>query len=60
MHHCQMNWEPILTDLFSEFLVVSEAAAQGATCLTHLSMVPAVFGVECLDAVQPRRTVLVW
>jgi hypothetical protein len=36
-----MNWEPVLTDLFSEFPVVENAAAQGTkkalpTCLQCL------------------------
>jgi hypothetical protein len=54
-----MNWEPVLMDQFSEFPVVADAAAQDAACVSHLSMVPVVAGVVCLDAVQLERTALV-
>jgi hypothetical protein len=54
-----MNWEPILTDLFSEFPVVADAAARGATSFSHVSAVPLVAGLTCLDAVQLRSTALV-
>jgi hypothetical protein len=50
-----MNWEPVLTDQFSEFPIVADAA----TRFSHLSAVPVVAGVECLDAVQLHRTALV-
>jgi hypothetical protein len=35
-----MNWEPVLTDLFSEFPVVADAAEQVAAHFSHLSAVP--------------------
>jgi hypothetical protein len=54
-----MNWEPIVTDMFSEFPVVVDFAAQGATFLPNLTMMPVVGGAECLDAVQLCRTALV-
>jgi hypothetical protein len=44
-----------LTDLFSEFPVLTDVAALGAGCFSHLSTVPVVVGVECLDAVQLHR-----
>jgi hypothetical protein len=37
---------------------VADAAARGAVCFSHLSTVPVVAGVACVDAVQLRRTVL--
>jgi hypothetical protein len=47
-----MNWEPVLTDLYSEFTVVAAAsAAQEADCFSCLSAVPVV-DVVCLDAVR--------
>jgi hypothetical protein len=54
-----MNWEPVLTDLFSEFPVVAYAAAWDATSFSRLCAVPVVAGVACLDTVQLRRTALV-
>jgi hypothetical protein len=54
-----MDWEPVLTDLFSEFPVVADAAAWGASCFSHMSVVPVIADVECLDAMQLRRTALV-
>jgi hypothetical protein len=57
--HCQANREPVMSDLFSEFPVVADVAAWGATRFSHLSAVPVDAGLECLDAVQLRRTVLV-
>jgi hypothetical protein len=49
---------PVLTDLFSEFPVVADAAERGAARFSHVSAVPVVAVVECLDAVQLHRTVL--
>jgi hypothetical protein len=51
-----MNWEPVLTDLFSEFPVVADAAARGAAIFSHLSAMPVVTGVAYLDSVQLRLT----
>jgi hypothetical protein len=48
-----------MTDLLSEFPVVSDAAARGAACFSHLSAVLVVADVECLDAVQLHRTAMV-
>jgi hypothetical protein len=53
-----MNREPVLTSLFSEIPVVADAAAQGVASFSHLSAVPVVAGVACLDAVQLQRTSL--
>jgi hypothetical protein len=47
-----MNWEPVLTDLFSEFPVVADAATREATIFSHLAAVPVVAGVAHLDAAQ--------
>jgi hypothetical protein len=38
---------------------VENAAAQVAVCFSYLSAVAVVAGVECLGAVQLRRTALV-
>jgi hypothetical protein len=46
-----MNWEPVLTDLFSEIPSVADTAALSALLM--------VAGVVCLDAVQLRRTAVV-
>jgi hypothetical protein len=54
-----MNWEPVLTDLFSEFPVVADAVAWGTKSFYDMSAVPMVAGVTCLDAVQLRRTALI-
>jgi hypothetical protein len=48
-----------VTDLFSEFLVVADAAARGSGNFPHMSAVPVVAGVACLDPVQLRTTALV-
>jgi hypothetical protein len=40
--HCQTNWEPVLTDLFSEFPIVADAAERCAALFCHLSAVPVV------------------
>jgi hypothetical protein len=53
-----MNWEPVLTDLFSKFPVVADAAEWVAARFSHLSAVPVVAVVECLDAMQLHRTAL--
>jgi hypothetical protein len=45
-----MNWEPVLTDLFSEFPVVADAAEQGGASFSHLSPVSVAAVIECLDA----------
>jgi hypothetical protein len=50
--HCQMNWEPVLADLFSEFPVVVNAAMQEATSFSHLFAVPVAADVACPDAPQ--------
>jgi hypothetical protein len=39
--------------------VVEDAAVWGSACFSHLSAVPVVACVECLDAVQLHRTALV-
>jgi hypothetical protein len=49
----------VLTYLISEFPVVENAAARGAARFLHLSAMPVVAGVACLDAVQLRRTTVV-
>jgi hypothetical protein len=54
-----MSLEPVLPDLFSEFSVVADAAAWGNPCFSHMSAVPVIAGVECLDTVQLHRTALV-
>jgi hypothetical protein len=54
-----MNWESVLTDLFSEIPVMADTAAWSAGCFSSLSVVPLVAIVGCLDAVQLRRTALV-
>jgi hypothetical protein len=43
----------------SEISVVADAAARGAEPFSHLSLVPVVDDVTCLDAVQLHRTALV-
>jgi hypothetical protein len=50
--HCQTNWKPVLSDLFSEFPVVADTTFP-------FSAVSALDGVACLDAVQLRKTALV-
>jgi hypothetical protein len=54
-----MNWESELTDLFSDIPVLTAAAARGSARFSHLPAVSVVAGVECLGAVQLRRTALV-
>jgi hypothetical protein len=49
----------VLRDMYSEFSLVADAAARSAARFYHLSAVPVVAGVECLEAVQLRRTALV-
>jgi hypothetical protein len=49
----------VLTDLFSEFPVVTAAIACGAESFSHLSAASVVDVVACLDAVQLLRTPLV-
>jgi hypothetical protein len=44
--------------MFSEFPVVADVAAWGAASFFHLSAVPVVADVVCLDAVQLQR--LLW
>jgi hypothetical protein len=41
-----------LIDLFTDFAAVADAAARGAASFCHMSAVPAVAAVECLDVVQ--------
>jgi hypothetical protein len=53
-----MNWEPVLTNLFSEFPVVADAERVAAS-FSHLSAVPMVSSVAYLAAMQLRRTALV-
>jgi hypothetical protein len=36
--HCQTNWEPVLTDLVSEFPAVADAAEQGAACFSPVEV----------------------
>jgi hypothetical protein len=43
---------PVLPDLFSEFPVVTVAAARDAASFPLLSAVPVVSDIECLDVVQ--------
>jgi hypothetical protein len=45
--------------LFSGLLVAADAAARGSASFPHMSAVPVVAGVACLDVVQLRRTALV-
>jgi hypothetical protein len=52
MGHSWSNWEPVLTDLFSEFPVVADAAAR----FSQISEVPVVSAAACLGAVQLRMT----
>jgi hypothetical protein len=47
------------TDLFIEFPVVADAAAQGFASFFHISAVSVVAGIVSLDAVQLYRTALV-
>jgi hypothetical protein len=54
-----MTLEPVLTDLFSEFPVVADAAARGPESFYYMSVVPVVAGIVCLDAVELHRTALV-
>jgi hypothetical protein len=46
-------------DLFSELPFGEDPAARGSASISHMSAVPVVAGVSCLDAVQLRRTALV-
>jgi hypothetical protein len=48
-----------MTDQVSEIPVVADITARGAERFSPLSAVPFVAGVNCLDAVQLRRIVLV-
>jgi hypothetical protein len=48
-----------LADLISEILVVADTFTKGAACFSHMSAVPLVVGVACLDSVQLLRTALV-
>jgi hypothetical protein len=54
-----MNVTVRLTDLSSEFPVVTDADARGLQALPRLSVVLVVADVACLEAVQLRRTALV-
>jgi hypothetical protein len=47
-----MNWEPVLTDLFSELSVVAGAAARDAARFSHMSVVSVVADAVCLEAVE--------
>jgi hypothetical protein len=40
-----------MTDLFSDFSAVLEAAARGAESFSHMSALPVVVDDACLDAV---------
>jgi hypothetical protein len=48
-----------MTNLFSEFNKVTDAAAWGAASFTFLYEMPVAAGVERLKTVKSRRTVLV-
>jgi hypothetical protein len=44
-----MKWEPVLTDLFSEFPVLVVAAARDTARFFHLAAVLVVAGAVCLE-----------
>jgi hypothetical protein len=46
-------------DLLSEFPVVADAAARRSARFPHMSSLPVVAAVACLDEMQQRRTALV-
>jgi hypothetical protein len=56
--HCVVRRRGSHIFLFSEFPVVTDVAARGAARFCHLSAVPVVAVVECLDAMQLHVTVL--
>jgi hypothetical protein len=60
-HGCSLDmtldWEPVLTDLFSGLPAVADAAARGPQAIP-MSAVSVVAGVACPDAVQLRRAAL--
>jgi hypothetical protein len=44
--------------LFSKFSVVADAAARGVARFSHMSAVPVLAGVACLDTMQLYKTAL--
>jgi hypothetical protein len=56
--HCQTNWVPVLRNPFSEIPVAANPAERSAARFSYLLAVPMVAAVECLDAMQLHRTVL--
>jgi predicted TIM-barrel enzyme len=53
-----MNWELVLTHLFPEFLIAADAASRGLPSFSHISAVPVLAGVKCLDVFYLHKSAL--